>query len=311
MINRMKIYKYFSPNILEVVFQRDGFAGVKCSTPNQYNDPYELFLGVDTSVSSDLLATYQEIVQNLPQLPTTCFSKSPTVTPMWAHYAANHSGFVLEFDVDALKKTFEDIAIRDVSYKDAPDGSIEQSLQMVAATKKPRHAVWLRQTVLSEAYFSKQTSWAYEQETRLVDFNQYVEEVLGNQILFVPLDCLSSIIVGKNFSVEALDDVKALANEKGLKWFTEEVGKAQSIPYFITETGTTSIFTGDGISNAEFICESCSEPVLEGNEYCAWCAITEFDRMDAASGNPFRILDRAGILEEYFEGVRNIERRKK
>ena len=42
-----KIYKYFSAEVLELIFKREGFVGIKCSLPNQYNDPYELFLGVD------------------------------------------------------------------------------------------------------------------------------------------------------------------------------------------------------------------------------------------------------------------------
>lgn len=306
-----KIYKYFSAEVISLVFQRAGFAGIKCSFPNQYNDPYELFLGVDTSAPPDLMATYQEIVQDLPQLPTTCFSNSPTVTPMWAHYAANHSGFVLEFDVDILMQAFEEITIQDVAYKDAPNGSIQDSLQRVAVTKKPRHAVWLRQLVLSEAYFSKQTAWAYEQECRLVDFNDYVEEFSGNKILFVPLDCLSAIIFGKNFPVERLDEAKTLAETNGLNWFKEELGKAQPSPFFISASGDTFSFQNGAISKTEFVCVSCSEPVLDGADLCAWCAITDSDRTDAARGNPFRILDHHGILDKYFEEVGRIESRRK
>jgi len=305
-----KIYKYFSAEVLELIFKREGFVGIKCSLPNQYNDPYELFLGVDTRSSPDLLATYQEIVQNLPQLPTTCFSKSPTVTPMWAHYASNHTGFVLEFDVDALLEVFEEITVRDVVYKDAPDGSIQNCLQRVSVTKKPRHAVWLRQTVLSEAYFSKQTAWAYEQECRLVDFNEYVEEVLGNKILFVPLNCVTAIACGKNFPEGLLNRAKTLAETKGLNWFQAEVGKVQASPFFISVSGDTFSFLNGAISKTEFICVSCSEPVLEGVELCSWCAITDSDRLDAARGNPFRILDHYGILENYFEEVGKIEGRR-
>ncbi len=205
----MKIYKYFSIDVIDLVFQKNGYCGVKFSLPKDYNDPYELFLGVDLDVSTESLATYQEIVQELPQFPTTCFSKSPIVAPMWAHYAQNHTGFVLEFDVSALQETFEKIEVRDVDYKAGPNPDLALSLERVAVTKKPRHAVWLRQQVLTEAYFSKYQDWSYEQECRLVDKNQYVEDVAGNDILFIPTECVTAMIVGGKI----LEDKKATSIE--------------------------------------------------------------------------------------------------
>ena len=38
-----KIYKYFSAGVLDLVFARPAFCGIKCSLPKDYNDPYELF----------------------------------------------------------------------------------------------------------------------------------------------------------------------------------------------------------------------------------------------------------------------------
>ena len=86
-----KVYKYFSKDVLDLVFAREGYCGLKCSLPKDYNDPFELFLGVDLTVPTNLLATYREVVNEVPQFPTTCFSKSPVVSPMWAHYGHNHS----------------------------------------------------------------------------------------------------------------------------------------------------------------------------------------------------------------------------
>ncbi len=306
-----KIYKYFSSDILERVFQRSGFAGIRCSFPKDYNDPYELFLGVDLDVSTDILATYQDIVQELPQLPTTCFSKSPVVSPMWAHYGSNHSGFVLEFDVDALELTFEDAVIRIVEYKDAPDQRIAESLSRVAQTKKPRHAVWLRQTVLSEAYFSKQTAWQYEHECRFVDFHDYVEDVDGNMILFVPIHCATAIIVGHKFPETMLEASLRLAQTNGIDWYRSIVGKARLAPFLNSETGHVFEFDGDAIVPARNICRNCSEPTPESYEFCSWCRISAEQQIEAAKGNPFRILDHYGLLDGYLEEVGKIERRRK
>ena len=42
-----KIYKYISPDILELIFSKKDYCGLKFSYPKDYNDPYELFLTID------------------------------------------------------------------------------------------------------------------------------------------------------------------------------------------------------------------------------------------------------------------------
>ncbi|AUH34668.1 hypothetical protein CUV01_15905 [Paracoccus tegillarcae] len=296
---------------MDLVFNRDGYCGVKCSLPKDYNDPYELFLGVDLNVSTESLATYRDIIQELPHFPTTCFSKSPIVAPMWAHYAQNHSGFVLEFDVESLKDNFEEIEIRDVDYKAEPNPALADSLERAAVTKKPRHAVWLRQAVLTEAYFSKYQEWSYEQECRLVDRNQYVEDVGGNKILFVPSDCVAAMIVGSKFPEDKKAQSKDVAVAQGIDWYQLGIGKSLPLPYMTSSDDGAYVFEAGEITEALGVCESCSEPLPLGGELCVWCSITDDHAEEAARGNPFRILDHYGRLEEYFEGVRNIESRRK
>jgi hypothetical protein len=300
------IYKYFSSDVLSLIFQREGFCGVKCSLPKDYNDPFELFLGVDLTVSPDLLATYREIVQDLPQYPTTCFSKSPIVTPMWAHYADNHSGFVLEFDAEALRRNFERIAIRDVVYRDQPDQSIVHSLQRAAVVAKPRHAIWLQMEVLGQAYFSKHVAWSYEQECRLVDEHDYCAEVDGNRILFMPIECVTSIILGRNFAAASVDATMAMAQDNDLEWYRSAIGKSHAMPYLKNRSDEVFLFNGENIEPAEKVCNACSEPIAATREFCPWCSITEQDEIDAASRNPLRILDHFGELEGYYDAIDEI-----
>lgn len=306
----LRIYKYFSNATMDLVFQRDGLCGVKCSLPKDYNDPYELFLGVDLTVPTESLATYREIVQELPHFPTTCFSNSPIVAPMWAHYAQNHSGFVLEFNIESLRDHFEEIEIRDVEYKAAPDPALATSLERAAVTKKPRHAVWLRQAVLAEAYFSKYQDWSYEQECRLVDRNHYVENVAGNDILFIPIRCVTAMLIGRNFPEDQVSHSKELAAKQGVDWYQMGIGKSLPVPYMKSADHSTYVFENGEITEANGICGNCSEPLLNGGKLCAWCSITEAHKKHAARGNPFRLLDQYGLLEDYFESVRNIERKR-
>lgn len=306
-----KIYKYFSNDLLDLIFHRDGFCGIKCSLPNEYNDPYELFLGVDVNASTECLATYREIVHEVPQLPTTCFSLSPVVAPMWAHYAKNHSGFVVEFDVEMIEESFEGIAIRDVTYRDGPDVEILDSLERITVTKKTRHAVWLQQTVMSHAYFSKYETWRYEKECRLVDNQKITENIDENNILFVPIDCISSIIIGSKFPQEKLKESKDIAEANKLQWYQSTIGKSLALPFLTDLNGSCFIFDNDNIAEAESICDTCSEPTDGESDLCPWCSITEDHEIEAAHGNPFRLLERYGGLEEYFEAVNKIERQPK
>ncbi len=308
---KQKIYKYLSSNVIDLVFQREGYAGIKFSFPSDYNDPYELFLGVDTNVDSALMASYQDIVQEIPQWPTTCFSVAPVITPMWAHYAQNHSGFVLEFDIKSLKNFFDEAIINEIEYKDSPDKAISESLRRAAMTKKPRHATWLTQTVFSEAYFSKQSTWSYERECRFVDTHGYTEEILGNMILFAPIECISSIIIGKNSSTESIDKLKTISETFKVELYTCQIGRSYPYPFFNSASNDVFLFENDRISKTDIVCEDCSEPLIQDLRLCAWCRITEADRQDAASANPFRILDHHGLLGDYFQQVAEIEKKRR
>src|SRR4051794_31212825 len=102
----MKLYKYLSPGNLDSMFARGGLVGLKCDFPKNYNDPFELFLGIDpTEASEEDIAYYIEILGEIPQMPTTCFSKRPDVIPMWAHYGRDHTGYVVEIDEKKLAKS--------------------------------------------------------------------------------------------------------------------------------------------------------------------------------------------------------------
>jgi hypothetical protein len=41
---------------------------------------------------------------------------------------------------------------------------------------------------------------------------------------------------------------------------------------------------------------------------CPWCSITEDDALEAAQGNPLRILDNHGTLESYYQGLEELAR---
>jgi hypothetical protein len=133
------IYKYAGPSNLNKVFASAEHVTLKCSHPKDFNDPYELFLTVDFNEKPHVLAFYAEAVGKLPQVPTTCFSLSPSVVPMWAHYAQNLEGFVIEFDEVKLVESFPESGFGNVDYRDATDARLTDMLYRASEIGKPRY----------------------------------------------------------------------------------------------------------------------------------------------------------------------------
>lgn len=306
--NMDKIYKYFSYDVLDLVFAKEGYCGVKCSLPKDYNDPYELFLGMDLSIPSEHLAFYHDVVSGIPQNPTTCFSYSPIVSPMWAHYANNHSGFVLEFDLEGLQKHFEGNPIWKVSYREAALESLKVILARAAGTLKPRHSYALQEAVFVESYFSKYDQWSYEQECRFVDMKKATENVAGNDILFIPLEFVTAFIAGPKFPTDLVRSSNDIATSADMKWYELVIGKSHPKPYVKAQNGEVFIFKGTHLVQSEKNCNKCLEPLVNDNELCPWCTITETHKEVAAQQNPFRMISSMGRLDDYVEAMGKIRR---
>jgi hypothetical protein len=295
------VFKYCSDGNLQNVFVRDGFVGIKCSLPQDYNDPFELFLGVDLEQGSDLLATYREVVEEVPQLLTTCFSKSPIVAPMWAHYGNNHQGFVIGFDVEALEKHLPNILIRDISYREAPSKDLISYTQMAARRMKPRDAMALRDAVLYHAYFSKYLEWSYEQEVRAVNLEDAIENIDGHSILYVPAECITIIIAGAKSSDEAKQTLDEVSAELNAEFYNGRIGCSFPTPYLTTHKNNPLIYADGEITKPQGVCIECSEPLKAAGELCPWCTITEDEEIVAASNNPLRILHNHDLLNGYLD----------
>jgi hypothetical protein len=79
----------------------------------------------------EALAFYAEVIGDLPQIPTPCFSRSPVVVPMWTHYAEDLRGFAIEFNEVTMAEAFPESGFGDVDYQDAPDSDLSDLLHHV------------------------------------------------------------------------------------------------------------------------------------------------------------------------------------
>ncbi|OKO85376.1 DUF2971 domain-containing protein [Bradyrhizobium sp. AS23.2] len=293
-----RIYKYVGPEHIGKVFTSSEAIALKCSFPKDFNDPYELFLTIDFNEKPDALAFYADVVGELPQDATTCFSMSPIVVPMWAHYAQNHQGFVIEFSEERLADAFPECRFDDVIYSDVPAHDLTELLYRAYVIAKPRYTYFLQSEVYNAAYFTKTTCWSYEQERRMIA-PQENTRLAGQLILLdVPRNCITSIVCGSRASPQTKNDLAQIAESLGCSYFEQRIGRSSAIPYFVDMERDPFIFNGIEIVASSQHCETCNEPTSQTGE-CSWCQIDDELKRQVASRNPYRILDHLGLLDEY------------
>lgn len=298
-----RLYKYIGSGNIPRVFSSKENITLKCSMPKDFNDPYELFLSTDFNIDPELLAAYAEAIGELPQLPTTCFSTSPVVVPMWAHYAENHQGFVVEFSEEEIERALPSSRIGSVRYSDEPLDDFSDLIARVVHIAKPRYTYFLQSAIFSAAYFTKMSCWSYEQERRLIVPLSVVREPDHLMLLDLPAAAVTNIICGARASSETKTQLRQISNELSCGYYELRIGRSSAIPFLARDDHGPSAFNGSGIAASTFSCQECLEPLMSQQERCSWCQIDDDMRAYAASRKAFRILDHYGALEGYIRGM--------
>lgn len=302
------IYKYVGASYLDNVFRLPEHVTLKCGYPKDFNDPYELFLTINFKQKPGLLAFYSDVIGELPQLPTTCFSRSPIIIPMWAHYAQDSKGFAIEFSEEELEKSFPGCGFGDIDYKNAADNTLIDTLYRAYEIGKPRYLYFLRKGVFSAAYYTKAKCWSYEYERRMIVRTDETR-VDGTMVLIdVPKTCIKALICGPRASDQTICAVKDKAAELGCNYYEVRIGRTSPIPHFHSVNEDVFVFDRAAIVPSTRFCPSCKEPLKGRAKLCAWCRIKESDQVDAAERNVFRMLKHAGMLDEYLKDMNDISR---
>lgn len=303
------IYKYLGPANVDHVLGPADQIMLRCSYPEAFNDPYELFLTIDFGDRPEVLAFYAEAVGDLPQLPTTCFSRSPAVIPMWAHYAAEMQGYAIELNESTLSEAFPESGFGDVDYRDVPDPALVDMLYRASEIGKPRYVYLLHRGVFSAAYYTKASCWSYEQERRMIVGANETRRKQDLMLIDVPAECVTALITGPRASEETIRAVRHKADQLGCRYFELKIGRSSAVPYFVDPSGDPFTFTGDDIQPSLASCASCGEPIPGESDQCSWCQIDEALETEAAARNPYRLLDHFGMLESYVRDMEDITRR--
>lgn len=129
--------------------------------------------------------------ERLPNMRILCLSSEPSSAAMWAHYAASHTGVVLQLESSDERDSCWLLA-EPVRYQDeAP--SLPSADQWVRGFLGETQIEW--EQFLRDYQFVKQADWSYEREYRIVSGNKQTESGLYSDYLFHPED-LRGVILG-------------------------------------------------------------------------------------------------------------------
>jgi len=142
--------------------------------------------GKEGIVLNEALETSGDRIRKM--LGICCFSEKRDNILMWAHYAKQHTGFCLEFDID--NDFFRPItrAIK-VEYD-----AILPEINVMQLSNYPREELGIK-------FLKKADDWEYEQEWRIVETKK------GPRIQNFPEAALSGVILGCRISQENKDNV--------------------------------------------------------------------------------------------------------
>ena len=289
-----KIYKYLNPRSAKTLLFDSSNIGIKCTPLDEYNDPYEFFAPVnfeDSRNPEEFTFFYQSLKDEIAGSLASCFTITPTNIPMWAHYAEECSGFVLEFDTERIKAAVENLGIHfvlnKVTYRDGYDEGLAGTLGHACATGKGRHEAMARNLVWETAYFTKKTSWEYENEQRLLVPRTVTKSInIGQKeiyILPIPFHAVTSIIAGPKMDISSQITLEDHARKIGTSYFEMRIGRTVYEPFFIAPGPTiqgkrhidqTFIFDGSSLVECNEYCIDCNEPTdqrKDDSTYCLWC----------------------------------------
>lgn len=239
----MKVYKYMPTyifnkenqkvDIIKYIFEDNT---LWFSNPLRFNDPFELkphiyklvneekhlvvdavssFLNASNQAHNFHYATINPILNNVGILS---LSKNKEHLAMWAHYADNHKGIVLEFEADHW--FFKDLKLPN-------DDEVLHHLEKVTYIPKDN-----RKSIPSDKYFTKETflskskDWEYEEEYRMSVYVALDNEYIDGISMKFPNDLMTGVYLGNKASCETKDYILNLLDIetwKHLKVFQMEI----------------------------------------------------------------------------------------
>lgn len=192
LFNDSTLFKYFAVNTAELVIQNKT---LKFSNPKDFNDPIDCDLDKLTfkidSISSEVEKELEEVKvhygqktkgleleaidpqklisfyknsqkEKLKASKVCCFSKTPYSIPMWSHYADDHKGICMIFNMNM-----------DTPFNHIPENKLNQGPVTYESFKSSNYFE-SKKAAIEKLFFTKTPEWNYESEYRY--FSKKIDE---------------------------------------------------------------------------------------------------------------------------------------
>jgi len=244
-----KLYKYRSDDDWSRLNLENDLIRMAC--PDNFNDPYDCSFKID---AAQALAQYKQTVFAMTLAIATfadeakmsktinagikalndfrsamkvcCFSEGNDSLLMWGHYASDHKGFCIEYDLESLAATeFLRQNLYPVLYsKDLYD----MTPLVKGAVSKNRDDFPLLAPILS--VLRKFEGWSYEHEWRVVRFHTSLVADYNE-----PVPKANKVFLGSKMEAAAEQHIAGICASKGIEVFKMDIKKDRfelfSYPY--------------------------------------------------------------------------------
>jgi hypothetical protein len=204
MSNFFKYYSSHPSATVDDVMAPLKYHSIRYVSADQFNDPYDSKCFFE-NLNGDREDAFSDVINR--HLRIASMSRNPSSPIMWSHYATQHAGYVIEYNLPQpayAKVDYEEIKPFYYSTKrihqailretpDIPESEIEEKIKELLLSD----SYYFEK--LKKAIFTKHSDWKYEDEYRFIDYNQegiidkYIDKDIGAQNV-------NSIILGFKFN---------------------------------------------------------------------------------------------------------------
>jgi len=163
---------------------------LKYSPSKRIENKRKMYYGIKRSIASGEF--HNDIIK---RVGICCFSRSSNNILMWSHYAQNHTGFVIEFEVNFNDPTakFSNLENKLIGY----DVVYQEHMPIITAGNREFESV-------KGVFLTKSTDWSYEQEYRVITTDK------GPGIHDFDSNMISRVIVGAKISPPDYQEIKKI-----------------------------------------------------------------------------------------------------
>lgn len=192
------------------IYENDPLINKKIPIEEHYNKSMEIFKKyLDYPIKKIINLRKEEVY-------LTCFSKTNTINPMWTHYAHNHTGICIEYNIKDLNEEYIINWCYPVKYEDNYDYTNE--LMNIKNNGKK---------ILHETLLKKSTEWAYEKEWRiLIDYDiQLMGLIKKGNDYFLKLPKPQAIYLGINISNKNKEKILKICEDREISAYQMEINR--------------------------------------------------------------------------------------